>query len=92
MAVTALVLGILSLALSVFTGLIPVIGQLLTVILGIVAIILGAAAIKRDQERKGLAIAGLIMGFMGIVLGLVFLFLWGIGISAIVNGVRGSRS
>jgi len=68
MAVAALVLGILSLILS----------WLLVVdfILAVLAIIFGAvglsAAAKRGGAGRGMAIAGLILGALTIVLGIIF--------------------
>lgn len=69
MAVASLVLGILSLLLSlsiswVGLGFIPA-------IVGIIGIILGVLARKKDDEKKGMATAGLVMSIIAVALGLI---------------------
>lgn len=67
MAVASLVLGIVALVISVFfAGL-----NWLGIIIGIIGIILGALG-KKDEEKKGLATAGLVMSIIAVALGLIF--------------------
>lgn len=66
MAVTSLVLGIISVVVAVFfAGL-----NWLAVILGVLGIVFGAMA-KKQPERKGLATAGLVLSIVGCILGVV---------------------
>jgi hypothetical protein len=72
-AIASLVLGILSLAtFGIFAGR-PSAGTLFCVVAGIAAISLGHVSrsqIKRSQDRltgKGTALAGLILGYLGVV-------------------------
>ena len=60
MAVAALVLGIASLA-------IPYGGP----VLGILAIVFAVLARKKQPEKKGMATAGLVMGIIGVVWGVI---------------------
>ena len=72
MAITAMVLGIAALVLcwSAFGGL----------VLGLLAVVFGIVALRRARRGEaggqGRAIAGLITGAIGLVLGAVFLFVW----------------
>lgn len=72
MAITALVLGIASLVLcwSAFGGL----------VLGLLAVVFGVVGLRRARRGEaggqGRAVAGLICGVLGFVLGGVFLFVW----------------
>lgn len=76
MAIAALVLGICSLAFP-FIGL-----GWLSVIIGIVGTILGALA-RKDEAKRGMATAGLVMSIISIALGLV---MW-IACAACVGGI-----
>jgi hypothetical protein len=73
MAVAAMVLGILSVVLNILLGWIPVIGQIICMILGILAIILGVTGMKKQPEKKGMAVAGLVLGIIGTVWGTIAL-------------------
>ena len=64
MAVASLVLGICSLAFP-FIGL----GWLST-LLGIVGIVLGALG-KQNEEKRGMATAGIVMSIIAVALGLI---------------------
>ena len=72
MAITAMVLGIAALVLcwTAFGGL----------VLGLLAVVFGIVALRRARRGEaggqGRAIAGLITGAIGLVLGAVFLFVW----------------
>ncbi|VXC46515.1 conserved hypothetical protein [Arthrobacter sp. 9V] len=48
----------------------------------IAAVILGHLALKREPAGKGMAIAGLVMGYLGVVLALIFIIFIVIGINA----------
>lgn len=50
----------------------------LSIVLSIGAIVLGVIAIKNNYEGKGMAIAGLIMGGLGLLFGLAILVLGGL--------------
>lgn len=69
LAVTALVLGIIGLVI----GWVPIIGWLIGPILALLAIIFGAVG-ARKPVKKGMAIAGLVMGIIIVAL-YVFSFL-----------------
>lgn len=81
MAVAALVLGILATALNLTCFWLPFFGQGITIILGIIAVILGPLALKKQPEKKGFCVAGLILGILGIVLGIIGIICYGVIIS-----------
>ena len=66
MQVTALVLGIVSLVLSI----IPLVGCIacLVAIPGIVFSGIGMAKAKKPEDKKGFAIAGLVMGIIALLI------------------------
>lgn len=64
MAIAALILGICSLVFSW----VPFLG----IGCGIAATILGAIGKGKNPDKRGMAIAGLVMGIIGIVLGVIF--------------------
>lgn len=64
MAVTSLVLGICALVFP-FIGL-----GWLSVLVGIVGIILGALG-RKDESKKGMATAGVVMSIIAVALGLI---------------------
>jgi hypothetical protein len=72
MATAALVLGIIAIVLcfTAFGG----------ILLGLLAVVLGAVALRRarrgEAEGHGRAVAGVVTGGLGLVLGVVFLFVW----------------
>lgn len=68
-----MVLGILSVVLNFVLGWVPVIGQLIVMVLGILAIILSVLARKKQPEKKGMAVAGLVLGIIGTVWGTIAL-------------------
>ena len=61
LAVTSLVLGILSLTLCCCIGWLP----------GIIGAILGIVAIAKDQGGKGLAVGGVITSVLGLIIGIL---------------------
>lgn len=80
MGLAAIIVGVLSLvflALGLFLWVIPVLGPLVTFgapILGIAAIILGGVAMsraKQDGESSSAGIAGLVMGIIGTLFGII---------------------
>lgn len=62
-AVAALTLGILSLVGNLFFSLI-------SIVLGIIGMVFGIRG-QKDQEKKGMAIAGLICSIIGMVIGML---------------------
>jgi len=70
LGIAALVIGILAI-LGAFVGAIP------GILLGLLAIVLGVLGLRRVKARradnKGMALAGLITGIIGLVLGAIFL-------------------
>ena len=67
-AVAALVIGILALV----SGFIPFLGILFASVLGIIAVIAGIVGLRRAKARagegRGMSIAGLVMGALGVIL------------------------
>lgn len=75
LAIVSLVLGIISLVCCMCPG-VPIISS-------IAAVIVGAISINKKQGGKGMAIAGVILGSIGILMGIVSLVTF---IMAISNG------
>ena len=73
MAVTALVLGILSVILSW----IPVAGWIICLIMGVIAIVLGALGRTRQPDKKGMAVAGMILGIIGVAFSVIWVIACG---------------
>lgn len=63
-AIASLVCSIIGLVCAFFGW-----GAILTLVLGIVAVVLAVKARKANDESKGMATAGLVMGIISIVLG-----------------------
>ncbi len=78
MAVAALVLGILSVALNLIIGCIPIAGPVICTALGVIAIVLAAVGMKKNPEKKGFIIAGLVLGIVGVGWSLIALIACGI--------------
>lgn len=80
MAVASLVLGICALVFP-FIGL-----GWLSVLIGIVGIILGALA-RKDESKKGMATAGLVMSIIAVALSLVVIIACAACVSSIAGGL-----
>jgi len=76
MAVAALIMGILSLALGWWLP-IPYIGW----ILPILGIIFGAIGIKKTPEKKGMAVAGLVLSIVALAVALII----AVACAAVIN-------
>lgn len=63
-AVTSLVLGIISVALNLVLP-IPIIGQIIYMAIGVIAIVLAVKGKQNEPEKKGMAVAGLVLGIIG---------------------------
>lgn len=85
MAVAALVLGILATALNLTCFWLPFFGHGITIVLGIIAVILGPLALKKQPEKKGFCLAGLILGIIGILLGIIGIICYGVLLSAMLE-------
>ena len=90
MVVASLVLGILSVALNWILCWIPIVSQVICMILGIVAIVLGVIGMKKFPDKKGMAIAGFILGIIGTVYGFIALLACGIGAAAGLRALEDS--
>lgn len=71
MAVAGLVFGILSLVGAIFSW-IPILSYF-ALPLSIVGVVLSAIAMKKQPEKKGMAIAGLVMSIIALVLSSILL-------------------
>ncbi|MEU0369470.1 DUF4190 domain-containing protein [Streptomyces sp. NPDC006283] len=82
MGITAMVLGILSVCLFCLYGVVGI-------VLGVLALIFGILGRKRAQRGEatngGMALAGIILGACGIVIGAVFIALIAWGITTAIN-------
>ena len=84
MAIVALICGIL----SVLCHCIPIAGMFIGFILSIAAIVLGIIESKKigkgesDAKGKGMATAGIILGAVGILFGIIWAILLAVGVFA----------
>lgn len=85
MAVASLVLGIVGVVFA-FTGALSFISP----ILGIVGIVLAALGMKKQPEKKGLAVAGLVLSIICTALGLIMWLACMACASAVSSAVSGS--
>jgi uncharacterized membrane protein YvlD (DUF360 family) len=92
MPIAALVLGICAVALNPVVGCIPLFGPIICLTLGTLAIIFAALSMKKEPEKKGLNIAGLVLGIVGAAWGLIDLVICGacLGLGAAAAGAAGS--
>lgn len=67
MAVASLVLGIVSIVVAVFSGFF---GGWFGAVLGIIGVVLGAIG-TRNEEKRGMATAGLVCSIIGTALSLI---------------------
>ncbi|MFI1400296.1 DUF4190 domain-containing protein [Streptomyces sp. NPDC020681] len=85
MGITAMVLGILAVCLFCLYGVVAI-------VLGVLALIFGIIGRKRAQRGEatngGMALAGIILGAVGIVIGLVVVGLLAWGITTAINEER----
>jgi hypothetical protein len=88
MVVAALVLGILSVALNWILCWLPIVSQIICMILGIIAIVLGVMGMKKFPDKKGMALAGFILGIIGTVYGLIALLACGLTAAAVGKSGR----
>ncbi len=82
MSVAALVLGIVSVAFNLILGCIPIIGPVICIALGVLAIVFAVLGMKKAPEKKGLNIAGLVLGIVGAAWGLIALIVCGAALAA----------
>ena len=54
-------------------------------VLGIIAIVFGAKKMRIEEKGKGMAVAGFVLGIIGTFLSSIFLIIWIIIISFIIN-------
>jgi|GEM_PF-1790698 len=84
MAVAALILGILSVVLSW----IPVAGWIMCLAMGIIAIVLGALGRTRQPDKKGMAVAGMILGIIGVAFSIIWVLACGAAFAAGANALE----
>jgi len=88
MAIVALICGIL----SVLCHCVPIAGSFIGFFLSVAAIVLGIIEIKRigrgegSAKGKGMSMAGIILGAVGIVFGIIWLILIGLASFAGIFG------
>ena len=81
MAIIALICGIL----SVLCHCVPVAGSFIGFVLSVAAIVLGIIEIKKigrgdsSAKGKGMAIAGIILGAVGIIFGIIWVIIIAVG-------------
>lgn len=79
LSIISLILGIISF-LGGWIVIIPFIGSILHLFLPAGAVVTGFLGKKKEpQAAKGLWLTGIILGFFGIALALLFLVLWSVG-------------
>ena len=85
LAVAALVLGIL----GVILAFIPLLGVVAGVLFGLPAVICGGLGLSKAKQPgrggKGMAIAGLVLGVIAIILGILQATLWGAAVNTVTD-------
>lgn len=84
-AVAAMIVGIV----AVVSGWVPFWG----LVVGIVAVVLGVIGLKKSEDKKGMAIAGLVTGAIGALTGLVvtgLMIIGMLGLAAVSNSIDNS--
>ncbi len=90
-SIISYILGLLSVVLNWVLCWLPVASQILCMALGITAIILGSISLKRNYDRRGLAIAGIILGAIGLVYGAIALLARGLAAFAVKRELLGKN-
>lgn len=78
-AIASLVLGIVSVAACCIPA--------VPFICAVVGLILGGLSLKNKEPGRGMAIGGLVLSIIGVVWGILYLILYGIGTAAILSGM-----
>ncbi|NBH71628.1 hypothetical protein D3Z51_06250 [Clostridiaceae bacterium] len=72
-------------AVSMVMGIVSMVGccvPLLPVGLALAAIIVGIGSMVKNDGSRGMAITGVVCGGLGLVMGLISLYVWGVAIAA----------
>ena len=89
MSIAALVLGILSIALPYLLCFLLGINNVIGIALGVTGIVLAVMAAKKEPEKKGLRIAGLVLSIIGTALSGFGLIAWLVCAAAVTSAAQG---
>ncbi|MHA7985566.1 hypothetical protein ACX9R5_07130 [Rathayibacter sp. CAU 1779] len=76
LSIIALIAGILSVVGAFIFDWIPFVGAIIGLVISAAAIVLGFLGRTREPQAKGMWLTGLILGFVGVVINLIFLIFW----------------
>lgn len=75
LSIISLIAGIVGLLLF-WLGILPIIGSIMGMFIPAAAIVLGFIGRKKEPTSKGMWLTGIILGFIGIAISLLFLVFW----------------
>jgi hypothetical protein len=76
LSIISLIAGIVGVVGAFVFDWIPFVGAIIGLIISAAAIVLGFLGKSREPHAKGMWLTGIILGFVGVAIDLVFLFIW----------------
>ena len=76
LSILALVAGIVGLVFALIFGWIPFVGAILGLLISAAGVVLGHLGQRRERSAKGFWLTGLITGYIGAAISLLWLVVW----------------